>query len=110
MAHSVSMLIIGSLLWRDSEHRELWRTTRLVMAEKKPVRAPIRYGRLSGTKTSKSYTMVLSNELAPNHVGLAAAVPCRCRVNLNTVHQLFDEAEALWAAEQKSSTPPGPVS
>lgn len=104
MPYVVSILIIGSLIWKDSPHRESWRQKRLVLDRQKRVRAPIRYGRLSA---SQSYTMVLSNELAPDRLGWALAVPCRCRAN--TVNQLVEEAEALWAAEQSETTEPGPL-
>jgi hypothetical protein len=107
LAHTVSILIIGSLIWNDQQHRASWRARRLLVDEKTTVRAPIRYGRLSGDKTSKSYTMVFSKELEPNRLGDALAVPCRCRVK--TVHQLFEEGEALWAAEQRDTSMPGPL-
>ena len=107
MANTVAILIIGSLIWNKSEHRESWRNTRLSLGEKKRVRSPIRYGRLSGTTSSKAYTMVFSNELVPTQLGWALAVPCRYRVN--TQHQLFEEAEALWAAEHSKATAPGPL-
>jgi hypothetical protein len=51
--------------------------------------------------------MVFSNELVPHRLGTALAVPCRCPIN--TPHQLFEEAEALWDAEQPEARDLGAV-
>ena len=52
--------------------------------------------------------MVFSNELLPARTGWALAMPGRCSVS--TPDQLVNEAQALWAAEQSSRLPPGPLS
>lgn len=105
MANSVSILIIGSLIWKQSEHRQSWRQTRLTVQAATRVRAPIRYGRRS--RKTKTYSMVFSNSLLPTETGYALAVPCRCAVH--TLGQLMEEAEALWAAEQSDWAIPGPL-
>ena len=104
MANSVAILIIGSLIWNQSDHRQAWRKKRLTVETATRVRAPIRYGRHSKTKT---YTMVFSNSLLPTQTGYALAVPCRCVVH--TLGQAIEEAEALWAAEQSDWATPGPL-
>jgi hypothetical protein len=72
-----------------------------------PVRAPIRYGRISHDRDN-TYTMVFSNELALSKIGWALALPCRCSVS--NVDDLLHEAQALWVAEQSKPSPPGPLS
>ncbi len=97
------MLIIGSLYWDDDkEHRGEWRRDRLVdLDERKHVRAPIRYGRLSGKSRGCSYTMVFSKQLddssMPDKYGRAIVVPCKALVN--GVEDLVEEAQHLWQAE-----------
>src|SRR3989338_5610487 len=105
--YTVAILIIGSLIWDRREHRESWRRDRLKAGPGIPVVAPIRYGRIS-TERSRTYTMVFSNELLPARTGWALAMPGRCSVS--TPDQLVNEAQALWAAEQSSRLPPGPLS
>lgn len=102
---NVAILIIGSLIWGKHEHRESWRRDRLQVGPGIPVWAPIRYGRLSSSRT---YTMVFSNELLPSRLGWALVMPCRCTVS--TADQLVNEAEILWAAEQSNLAKPGPIS
>jgi len=48
--------------------------------------------------------MVFSSGLSPEQFGWAFAVPCRAVVA--TCADLIEEAEALWAAEQKNSSKP----
>jgi hypothetical protein len=50
---NAGILIIGSLLW-DAE-RKGWRDARLEMPTAATVTAPIRYGRLSGTRRGHRY-------------------------------------------------------
>jgi hypothetical protein len=59
MTWKIGILIAGSLYWRAIPHRERWREQFLHKDLATAVRAPIRYGRLSRSKT---YTMVY----APN--------------------------------------------
>ena len=104
----VAILIIGSLFWEEYPHRNKWRQERLLVEQRNPVSAPIRYGRISG-KRSDTYTMVFSNELnEPPRLGWALAVPCRTEVS--TVCELIKEAKELWAAEQSKKRNPGPIS
>lgn len=97
----VGVLIIGSLYWDDKKTRKDWRRERLVdLGEKKHVRAPIRYGRLSRSRGC-SYTMVLSKQLdSPSmrdKCGCAIVVPCKTPVN--GVEDLITEAQHPWHAE-----------
>jgi hypothetical protein len=92
MQLSVGVLIIGSLYWRG-EGRDRWRRWRLDMSHKWPVRAPIRYGRLSRTKT---YTMVFS-QLSDHQLGQAIVVQCQRKVS--SPSDLIREAEWFWSAE-----------
>jgi hypothetical protein len=89
------VLIIGSLLWRTDAIRALWRDSRLDLVERRRVRIPIRYGRLSKTMT---YTMVFSTECAEaSCLGTGWAVPFRHSVE--TAADLKNEAIALARAE-----------
>lgn len=92
------MLIIGSLLWDDEEPRPEWRQKRLMALDnRRRVRAPIRYGRLSRSRGC-TYTMVFSKKLdMPGRRGWAFVVPCKARVN--SVDDLVTEAQHLWRAE-----------
>jgi hypothetical protein len=105
--YTVAILIIGSLIWDKREHRVSWRQDRLKAGPGIPVESPIRYGRISDNR-EKTYTMVFSNELLPARLGWALAMPCRYFIT--NADQLVNEAQALWAAEQSSRSPPGPVS
>ena len=100
----VAILIIGSLIWDKRPHRKAWRRERLQDGPGIPVSAPIRYGRIS-TSRSCTYTMVFSNELnelVPPRLGWVLAVPCQRKVS--TADQLVEEAEELWVAEQSPRT------
>ena len=93
--------IIGSLYWDEEKPREQWRRERLVdLDNRKYVRAPIRYGRLSRSRGC-SYTMVFSKQLdepnMPDKYGYAIVVPCKTPVN--GVEDLVSEARHLWQAE-----------
>ena len=56
------VLIIGSLLWDNSEIRKEWRNKNLrPLQEGITVKAPIRYGRISKSRNC-TYSMVFSNE------------------------------------------------
>lgn len=101
MPKSGAILTIGSLFWSEKDHRRAWRQHRLAVEDATRVRAPIRYGRES---TRSGYTMVFSSGLLKEQFGWALAVPCRAVVD--TFAQLIEEAEALWAAEQKSPSKP----
>ncbi len=69
------VLLIGSLLWEESEMRVKWRNDNLVLSKKILVSAPIRYGRTSSTR-SKTYTMIISSECkSKDKIGRAIFVP-----------------------------------
>ncbi len=107
-SYTVGILIIGSLFWDTREHRESWRRARLEIGHEIPVRVPIRYGRRSDKSRGKTYTMVFSNELSTERYGWALVVPCRNPVM--SADELVIEGKALWAAEQKTLSKPGPLS
>jgi hypothetical protein len=65
------------------------------MEEAYTVRAPIRYGRRSESR-SNTFTMAFSREC---EAGQAKVV--RCRNDVSTENDLFAEAEHLWAVERK---------
>lgn len=93
------ILIIGSLLWDKIDKRKKWRDTRLLLTEKIPVYAPIRYGRLSGN--GKTYTMVFSSKIkVKNTMGTAYIVPLAN--DTNTISDLIKEAECLSYVEGKN--------
>jgi len=105
MSKSAAILAIGSLFWSTKPHRQAWRQARLSVESAIRVRAPIRYGRRS--IKSGTYSMVFSNGLLPGQCGWALAVPCRGVIH--TFADLVDEAKALWAAEQRELSSPGPL-
>ena len=101
---SIGVLIIGSLYWDSSDHREEWRREHLNQEGEQSVCAPIRYGRSSGTRGC-SYTMVFSRSLVrEGRCGRAIVVPCQQRVK--SVGDLIQEAQCLWTAERRSSSRP----
>src|SRR6516164_9471311 len=95
------VLIIGSLLWDDGKGgiRAAWRAARLDVGAHVPVRASIRYGRKS-TSRSNTYTMVFGPVVQTSQ---AVLVPCAARIN--TIHNLITEASALWQAENANAKP-----
>ena len=100
-AMRVGVLIIGSLYWDDKKHRERWRLDRLVDRDARTyVHAPIRYGRLSGSRGC-TYTMVFSKQLddpnLPDQYGRAIVLACQARET--SVLGLVEEARHLWRAE-----------
>ena len=94
---SAGVLIIGSLMWDTG--RQAWRDARLDMTSAQTVTAPIRYGRLSGSR-GNTYTMVFSRQCKAGH-----AKVLRCTRSVSTPADLIAEAEALWKAEQPSADP-----
>lgn len=96
----IGILIIGSLLWDGSPVRCQWRRDRLGCTEHAKVRVPIRYGRKS-SKRGDTFTMVFARSCSsPERLGTALVVPARAEC-CDPTH-LLEEAECLWAAEQKS--------
>lgn len=98
MPWRVGVLMIGSLFWREDRYRAEWRRSRLRVEDTIPVTAPIRYGRLSQSKT---YTMVL----APGcPLGRAKIVPCQSEAA--SIRDVVNEARALWTVERPPNAPP----
>ena len=89
------ILIIGSLLW--DKDRQGWRDARLDMNQSELVLVPIRYGRRSGKRRGRTYTMVFSRR-APT--GQARVV--RCVHAITSAGDLITEALKLWEAEELS--------
>lgn len=99
------IMMIGSLLWEETEHREEWRRERLDLSEgPTAVLAPIRYGRSSENR-AYTYTMVLSRLAARADYGLGSAWVAPCRREVSTIEELSQEARALWVAESKEGRP-----
>jgi len=90
------ILIIGSLLWDSRNGREQWRRSRLRMDDRRPVPAPIRYGRFSDQR--KTYTMVFSR-LCYRQRGLGTAQLVPCVSSVSSAAELITEAEYLAQAE-----------
>ena len=93
------ILITGSLRWDDKKpKRAVWRERRLKMDEEIRVRAPIRYGRMSGS-WGETYTMTFRQG---DPSGTAILVPCQREIK--KIEDLKDEAEELWKAEEAKKT------
>ena len=105
---SLGVLIVGSLLWDNEDdkdgHRQKWRDDRLEPPKKKAaVDVPIRYGKFSSNR--KCWTMVFSEELVrKKQLGAAIAIPFRNPVR--NIDVVVNEAELLWAAEEKRRPSP----
>jgi hypothetical protein len=110
MEISIGMLIIGSLVWDDQCSRSQWRKKRLDLASYRSVRAPIRYGRRSGTQRGNSYTMVFSQALVHEEEKSGSAIFVPCKQPVRMVEDLIEEAELLWAAEGNSDVSNGRIS
>jgi len=91
------MLIVGSLLWRQTTEREQWRQSRLLVGEKSSVQAGIYYGRLSKGGT---YTMTFD---AGREMGGAVLVPCKAEIT--SMQDLVAEAQSFWGAESTTAKP-----
>src|SRR5579859_4459736 len=94
----IGVLIVGSLLWEDTNERQVWRESHLALDDKVFVRVPIRYGRRS-RKRGNTFTMTID---ACAEVGQAIVLPTL--VSSRDVSALYTEAEALWLAEQPGAT------
>jgi hypothetical protein len=104
MSWRLGILIAGSLDWRSEPYRHEWRQSRLTSDVGVLVRAPIRYGRLSGRTGHKTYTMVF----APGCPDGGTAKVRLCLRNVSSIADLLDEAKALWVAERPPNSPPLP--
>ena len=96
-----AVLIIGSLLWDNSENRVSWRNSDLNVEHKQYVSAPIRYGRKSGIGRKNTYTMVFSSLCYQEGLGTAVLVPLKEHVS--NPKELIAKAANLWHAERPSS-------
>lgn len=97
-----AVLIIGSLLWDKKKHRIEWRKNRLLINKKIHVFAPICYGRESGIKENKNYTMVLSSNLEKNKkFGTAFLIPFK-EQSIKTFEDILNEARKLSSAENSN--------
>jgi hypothetical protein len=99
-----ALLIIGSLLWDSDKNenigfRKNWRQKRLIVKNKILVKAPIRYGKLSGNNEVKNYTMVFSNDCEKENLfGTAYLVPFKNQ-NIKTYRGIENQARYLSDAE-----------
>lgn len=107
MKLKAAILIIGSLLWDPDQGtvvgaRKKWRDDRLSINRKIHVKAPIRYGRLSGNE-NKKYTMVFSSECEQtNKFGTAFVVPLK-RNEIRSIKGIENQARFLSRAEGDSN-------
>jgi len=90
---------IDCRLWDDGfkKRRAEWRTNRLGISERQPVRVPIYYGRKSSSR-GNTYTMAFG---VGESSGQGVLVPCVREVD--SVYDLVSEAEALWQAEDANA-------
>jgi hypothetical protein len=98
------VLIIGSLFWDgNNNQRKRWHSTKLLMSNLIHVKAPIRYGRLSGDKP-KHYTMVFSKDAEfKNELGTAYLIPFR-NTKIAYLKGLRNQAEFLSFSENKKDS------
>lgn len=68
MRLKVGIIVIGSLLWDNSPKRKFWRKNNLNSTIKKPVKLPIRYGRISSSRMD-TYSMTYSMNLKKKEYG-----------------------------------------
>ena len=99
-----AILIIGSLLWDPDKNQEIgfrekWRNKRLNISNKIHVKAPIRYGRLSGDKNERNYTMVFSKDCERDNLfGTAYLIPFKSK-DIKTKKGIENQARFLSDAE-----------
>src|SRR5438128_6330454 len=96
----IGILIAGSLYWLAVPHRERWRAQFLNKNRETSVKVPIRYGRLSRSRT---YTMVYAPGTPPWRAKVVA-----CKRAMVSLGDIVDEAAALWGAEQSTEVEPAP--
>lgn len=90
-----AILLAGSLLWDSGKNgeRDAWRETRLTLANKVQVKAPLYYGRKSQSR-GNTFTMTLGTDDS-----LARGILAPCTASIDTIDELMDEISALWLAE-----------
>ncbi len=104
MKINVAVFIIGSLFWdpHQGKHKNLrkeWRRRRLLMDGKIHVKAPIRYGRESGSDDNKQFTMVFSKSCdSTDKFGSGYIVPFKRRP-IKSIKGLENQARFLSKAE-----------
>lgn len=94
---SGGVFVIGSLLWENSEIRKSWRLENLEWKKGKLVNLPLRYGRIS-TSRSCTFTMVFSSNCKSREkVGKGYFIPFKNNpLSLDTI---FSQARKLIDAE-----------
>lgn len=97
----IGVLIVGSLLWDQRDHRQEWRDARLDLTVSVRCWAPIRYGRESGGR-DHTFTMVLSRLVRRKEYGMGVGILVPCREECSNLDELLTEAKYLWAAETSS--------
>ena len=104
MKINAGVLIIGSLFWDINQGdninlRKNWRRDRLIMNERIHVKAPIRYGRISGNGSNQQYTMIFSKSCDnKNTYGTAYVIPFKRRP-IKSIKGLENQARFLSEAE-----------
>lgn len=105
----LAVLAIGSLFWDDdSDARVAWRSSRLRRSAHIPVSVPIRYGRKSEGREN-TYTMVISRLCMRSDYGMGVGLAIPCQERSRSEKNLIEEAEFLWAAEEKQCSPSGRI-
>lgn len=90
------VIIIGSLLWEDTDIRKKWKNMNLESVDtKRFVSVPIRYGRQSSTR-SDTYTMIFSNHISTQQ---GQAYILGFKNEIKNARILDSQAFALAAAE-----------
>jgi hypothetical protein len=91
------VFVIGSLLWEKSEIRKSWRLGNLEWKKRKLVNLPLRYGRIS-TSRSCTFTMVFSSDCKPSEkIGKGYFIPFKN--NPLPRDTIFSQARKLMDAE-----------
>ncbi len=103
MSLRAGVLIVGSLVWDQSQIRQDWREASLRLDARQRVTAPISYGRLSPAR-DHTYTMVFSANQIRDGVGTGVALAVPFKKTIESTASLISEARELWRAESKSST------
>ena len=97
------VLIAGSLIWDDYPLRKEWRSKRLKMEARESVRAPIRYGRCSSSR-SDTYTMVFSTSCVDEGLATGTGIVVPFKSQLRDFGDVVCEATELWRVERKANS------
>ena len=95
----IGVIIIGSLLWENTEERINWRKN-LDISKKQFIKLPIRYGRQSNQNRHGTYSMVFSNETnISTLIGQGVVIPFKnlisSKAEFNEVMLQLSEAEGI---------------